>query len=151
MQTENSGIENLQNNNMNHADVLLHGSNKTTFHQANGKFPPTCSTVPQHINFTPQTSSRLDFGQFQSDNGRLHWLDCNMAQSQCRLSGKTRARVSHLQVLGAVASFHFATIDGGLVFECMFRPATVSVSVHVRAWPRGKQWPARCCVSAKNK
>jgi hypothetical protein len=25
MQTENSGIENLQNNNINHGDVLLHG------------------------------------------------------------------------------------------------------------------------------
>ena len=31
----------------------------------------------------------------------------------------------------------------------MFRPATVFASVHVRAGPGGKQWPARCCVSAK--
>jgi hypothetical protein len=33
----------------------------------------------------------------------------------------------------------------------MFRPATVSASVHVRAGPEVKQWLASCCVSAKTK
>jgi hypothetical protein len=77
---------------------LLHGRrNKSTFPRANSMFPQTCSTIPRHINFTPRTSSRLDFGQFQSDNGRLHWLGCSIAPPQCRLSGQTRTRVSHLQ------------------------------------------------------
>jgi hypothetical protein len=42
-----------------------------------------------------------------------------------------------LSSLGAVATLHYTTIYCGLVFKFMFLPATVSVSVHIRAWQGG--------------
>ena len=109
----------------------------------------TCSTICQHIAFTPQTLSRLDFGQFQSDHERLHCLVCNNAPSH----RPDEHMCQSFSSFGAVASLQSTVVSCSSSCSSLQRfprlftqgPGRVSTDSAVRDWR-----PARC-VSAKSK